>query len=174
VPDAAAPLDLRADLRTRRVLTSVTLDAPKETRALPRISWLLRQLKDAPGDLRVEVAFSGSRETTSLLLADAREEPRRLLSPTDPRREPRAFVLEMSRPLGTKRGKGKGSRGRHPSAGRLVLSRPRPATGRLASPGASAARRAAARAGDGPPASEDPPPSAEAGRDPGEALDPPA
>jgi hypothetical protein len=48
----------------------VTLDAPKETRALPRINWLLRQLKDAPGDLRVEVAFSGGRGTTSLLPAE--------------------------------------------------------------------------------------------------------
>jgi hypothetical protein len=109
IPDAAAPLDLRADLRARRVLTSAVIDAPKEGRAISRINWLLRQLKDTPGDLRVEVAFAGTRETTSLLLADAREDPKRLLSPTDPRREPRSLTLEASRPLGTKRGKGKGS-----------------------------------------------------------------
>lgn len=109
VPDAAAPLDIRIDLRARRVLTSATVDAPKEGRPLSRINWLLRQLKDAPSDLRLEVAFANTRETTSLLLRDAREEPKRLLSPSDPKRPPRAFVLETSRPLGTKRGKGRGS-----------------------------------------------------------------
>lgn len=31
------------------------------------------------------------------------------LSPSDPRREPLTFTLETSRPLGTKRGKGRGS-----------------------------------------------------------------
>lgn len=109
VPDAAAALDLRADLRARRVSTSATLTAPKEGRPLSRITWMLRQLKDARGDLRVEVAFSGVRETTSLLLSDARDDPKKLLSPTDPQREPRAFTLEASGPLGTKRGKSRGS-----------------------------------------------------------------
>lgn len=109
VPDAAASLDLRADLRARRVSTSATIAAPKEGRPLSRINWMLRQLKDARGDLRVEVAFSGARETTSLLLSAAREDPKKLLSPTDPQREPRAFILEASGPLGTKRGKARGS-----------------------------------------------------------------
>ena len=109
IPDAAAPLNLRADLRARKVLASVTVDAPREGRPLSRINWILRQLKDAPVDLRVEVAFANTRETTSLLLSDARADPKRLLSPTDPRREPRAFTIENGRPLGTKRGKGRGS-----------------------------------------------------------------
>ncbi len=70
---------------------------------------MLRQLKDAPSDLRVEVAFSGARETTSLLLGEAREYPDRLLSPTDRKREPRAFTLTLTRPVGAKRGKVRGS-----------------------------------------------------------------
>jgi hypothetical protein len=109
VPDAAAPLDLRADLRARKVLTSVAIDAPKDGRPLVRINWMLRQLKDAPRDLRIEVGFANCRETTSLLLSEALVDPKRLLSPTDPRREPRVFVLERGRPLGMKRGKGRGS-----------------------------------------------------------------
>jgi hypothetical protein len=109
VPDAAAPLDIRADLRARKVFTSVTVDAPKEGRPLSRINWMLRQLRDAPSGLRVEVAFVGVRETTSMLLGEAREDSKRLLAPSDPRREPRAFVLEIGRLLGTKRGKGRGS-----------------------------------------------------------------
>lgn len=109
VPDAAAALDLRVDLRARKVLTSATVTAPKEGRPLSRVNWMLRQLKDAPGDLRVEVAFAGARETTSLLLSAAREDPKKLLSPSDAGRDPRFFTLEASRPLGTKRGKGRGS-----------------------------------------------------------------
>jgi hypothetical protein len=109
VPDAVAPLDLRADLRTRRVIASVAVDAPGEGRPLSRINWLLRQVSDAPGNLRIEVAFHGTRETTSLLLSEARENPQALLSPTDVKRAPRTLTLAAARPLGTKRGKGKGS-----------------------------------------------------------------
>jgi hypothetical protein len=52
VPDAIGDIRIRADLRARRTLTSVTIDAPREGRAKPRINWLLRQLADAPEDLR--------------------------------------------------------------------------------------------------------------------------
>lgn len=109
VPDAVAPLDLRADLRTRRVIASVTVDAPGEGRPLSRINWLLRQIADAPADLRIDVAFQGARETTSVLLVDARDDPSALLSPTDPKRMPRSLTVAAARPLGTKRGKGRGS-----------------------------------------------------------------
>jgi hypothetical protein len=109
VPDTVAPLAITADLRTRQVHTSVTIDAPKEGRPGARINWLLRQLKDAPDSLRIEARFAGARETSSVLLAEAREYPQRLLSATDPKRAPRAFMLTLSRPLGTKRGKAKGS-----------------------------------------------------------------
>ena len=47
--------------------------------------------------------------TTSELLRDARDYPQRLLSATDPKREPRAFTMALTRPLGQKRGKGRGS-----------------------------------------------------------------
>jgi hypothetical protein len=109
VPDAVGDLRIRADLRARRTLTSVTLDAPREGRAKPRINWLLRQLGDAPADLRVEAAFPNARETTSMLLADVREWPEKLLYPADPKREPRSFTITLGRPMGQKRGKAEGS-----------------------------------------------------------------
>lgn len=109
VPDAVAPVEIIADLRARQVTTSVTLDAPREGRPLSRINWLLRQLRGADPHLRVEVGFAGTRETTSLLLEEAREFPQRLLSPTDPKREPRTLAVAMTRPMGLKRGKGAGS-----------------------------------------------------------------
>lgn len=109
VPDAVGDLRLRADLRARRTLTSVTVDAPREGRVTSRVNWLLRQLGDAPDDLRIEVAYPNARDTTSALLSQARDEPECLLYPPDPKREPRSFILTLARPMGSKRGKAEGS-----------------------------------------------------------------
>ncbi len=57
VPDAAGDLMLRADLRARRVVTSVSLDAPGDGRPATRLNWLLRQLRDAPDRLVIEASF---------------------------------------------------------------------------------------------------------------------
>jgi hypothetical protein len=109
VPDAVGPITVQADLRTRRVSTSVAVDAPRGGRPLTRVNWILRQLKQAPTDLRVDVQFVGARETTSLLLEEARAYPQRLLSANDAKREPRAFDLALARGMGTTRGKGEKS-----------------------------------------------------------------
>jgi hypothetical protein len=109
VPDAVSDLTVEADLRTRRVTTSVRVEAPREGRPKTRITWMLRQLRDATDDLRIDVSFASARETSSLLLSEAREAPERLLSSTDPKREPRAFQLALTRKMGTKRGKEEGS-----------------------------------------------------------------
>ena len=109
VPGAVGPIDVEADLRARLTRVSVKVAAPKEGRPQTRVNWILRQLKKAPGDLRVEVQFARTKETTALLLKDAREEPAGLLSPTDAKREPRGFTLSLARPLGTKRGRGERS-----------------------------------------------------------------
>lgn len=109
VPDAVGPLEVRAELGARQVRTSVTLEAPKDGRPLTRVNWLLRQLKDAPADLRIDTAFAGARETSSELLGKARESPHVLLSQTDAKREPRAFTITLSRSMGLKRGKTQGS-----------------------------------------------------------------
>jgi hypothetical protein len=109
VPDTIGPLAISADLRARQLTTSVDVDAPREGRPASRITWLLRQLANAPADLRITVSFANTRETTSLLLGEARQFPQRLLSPADPKREPRTFELAITRPLGLKTGKGQGS-----------------------------------------------------------------
>lgn len=109
VPDAVGPIDVEADLRARLTRATVKVSAPKDGRPLTRINWMLRQLTGAPQDLRIEVQFARTKETTALLLSDAREEPKALLSPTDPKREPRSFNLSLARPLGTKRGRGERS-----------------------------------------------------------------
>ena len=109
VPDAAGPLSVEADLRTKQVTTSVALAAPADGRAQTRINWMLRQLKEAPDGLVLEVSFANTKETTACLLSEARENAQSLRSPTDPNRLPRSFRLALSRPMGTKRGKGEKS-----------------------------------------------------------------
>ncbi|HET9593273.1 MAG TPA: hypothetical protein VFP17_10190 [Solirubrobacterales bacterium] len=109
VPGAVGPIEVEADLRARLTRVSVKVSAPKEGRPLTRINWMLRQLRKAPDDLRIEVRFSRTKESTALLLRDVGEDPKGLLSPSDPKREPRSFTLSLARPLGTKRGKGERS-----------------------------------------------------------------
>ncbi len=109
VPGAIAPVDIAVDLRTRLVTTSVDVAAPREGRSKTRITWLLRQLKDAPATLRIDATFPLVRETTSELLKQTIEKPERLLWSPDPKREPRSFKLALAREMGIKRGKGQGS-----------------------------------------------------------------
>lgn len=109
VPAAVGPIEVEADLRAQLTRTTVKVGAPKDGRPQTRINWILKQLKSAPDDLRIEVQFARTKETTAMLLADARENAKALLSPTDPKREPRAFRLSLARPLGTKRGRGERS-----------------------------------------------------------------
>jgi hypothetical protein len=109
VPDAVGPINVEADLRTQRVTASVAVDAPQEGRPLTRINWMLRQLREAPDDLRLDVSYANTRETSSALLHDVRERPQLLFSQSDGKREPRGFILALARQMGTKRGKGERS-----------------------------------------------------------------
>lgn len=109
VPDTVAPIELLADLRARQFITSVEIPAPREGRAKTKINWLLRQLKDAPDRLRVDVWFPNQKQTSSDLLGTIRDKPERLFSKSDASRAPRAFRLILSSELGAKRGKGEGS-----------------------------------------------------------------
>jgi hypothetical protein len=116
IPDAIGPLEIRTDLRGRQTVTSITIDAPREGGLKARFTWLMRQLKDAPDDLRIEAAFPSARSTTTASLGEVRREPKVLYYPPDPKREPRSFVLARSRPMGQKRGRGEGSFVRETSA----------------------------------------------------------
>jgi hypothetical protein len=116
IPDAVGPLEIRTDLRARQTVTSVALDAPREGGLKTRFTWLMRQLKDARDDLRVEAAFPNARVTTAASLGEVREDPKALYYPPDPKREPRSFVLARCRPMGQKRGRVEGSFVRETSA----------------------------------------------------------
>jgi hypothetical protein len=109
VPNAAAPIDLEADLRGRLFRTSIVLQAPREGRPKTRISWLLRQLADAPAVLHIEVRYPNQKEPSSCSLKEAKAKPDLLLYAPDLKREPSSFRLTMSKDLGPKRGRGAGS-----------------------------------------------------------------
>ena len=109
IPDAIGPLTIRADLRSQQALTSVSIDAPKDGTPRGRFGWLMRQLKEAPGDLRLEAVFPNARSTTTATLDQMRENPKALEYEPDPKRPPRAFVLTRCEPMGKKRGRAEGS-----------------------------------------------------------------
>lgn len=107
VPGAAGPLTVVADLRTSKVRVSASVPAPQEGGAQRRISWLLRQLKDAPDEILVDVHYAGAAEDTCERLGDVREAPTTLVS--DRNAEVESFELTASSPLGTKRSGLKGA-----------------------------------------------------------------
>lgn len=107
VPDAAGPLNVVADLRSRQITVSTELAAPRDGRTKGRVSWLLRQLRDAPDDLAIGTKVLRSTSTYAALLGVARENPD-LLYP-ESSKEVRGFVLKLSRNMGVKRDAGKGS-----------------------------------------------------------------
>ena len=109
VPDAVGPIKVVADLESRLVTTSVRVAAPKDGYPKTRINWLLRQLKDAPDDLRVTVSFPRLRTKTSLLLSDARPDAAALLLGSDKKKPPVSFDIALVRGMGGKRGKTRGS-----------------------------------------------------------------
>jgi hypothetical protein len=109
VPDAVGNIHLEADLAARLVTTSVDVKAPQKGWAKTRINWLIRQLKDAPSDTRIEVKFPMRREITSELVSKVQNSPERLLLTSDPKKEPKGFVVAVTRAMGEKKGKGKGS-----------------------------------------------------------------
>ena len=106
IPDAAAPVDVVADVRANRMTVSIDVDAPREGRPVTRVNWLVRQLRDAPDGLRIDAFTAGLRTSTSDLLRAVRDDPAVLIA--DPKREFRTFRVAATSPLGPKRGLGRG------------------------------------------------------------------
>jgi hypothetical protein len=83
------------------VRVGIDLDAPREGTAQRRISWLVRQLKDAPDAVLVEARFAGRSDTACERLADVRANPSVLLP--DRSAEITTFRLTLASVMGTKR-----------------------------------------------------------------------
>ncbi|WGY03671.1 hypothetical protein QI633_07860 [Nocardioides sp. QY071] len=108
IPDTVADIKITADLRSSKVTCELVVDAPKTGRPTTRVNWLARQLKDAPGSLRIEASALNQRGPGAAeLLSVVREDPALLVS--DPTRELRSFTVAQSVSMGTKRGRGRGA-----------------------------------------------------------------
>jgi hypothetical protein len=108
VPNAAAPIEITADLRASRVSCSMTVDSPTSGRSTTRLNWLLRQLRDSRPDVCVETITLRQRGRGAVWqLAKLRETPKAAVD--DPAREVRAFTVSLSGNAGTKRGRSRGS-----------------------------------------------------------------
>lgn len=107
IPGTIGDIEIKADLRAQRITTSLGFPAPSQGRPKTRVKWLLRQLKNSPGDLRIDCLGVRSKQSMSDLLETARAKPE-VLFPVDGR-EVGSFEVAMSRPMGVKRSGAKNS-----------------------------------------------------------------
>ncbi|WP_063057976.1 TerD family protein [Nocardia sienata] len=101
IPETAGDLVVVADIRTNRIRSRISVAAPGEGTSSRRLSWLLKQLAEAPGAVQVEAVFSERGHTTCEHLDTVRADPKVLL----PGRagEIVSFTLEQSFPMGNRR-----------------------------------------------------------------------
>jgi hypothetical protein len=108
IPGAASGLMVTADLRASQIRCHIDIEAPREGRPQTRVNWVLRQLKNAPDHVRLEAfVLHGRGDGASDLLGAVRENPALLIQ--DPTREIKSFRVALNAPMGTKRGRGRGS-----------------------------------------------------------------
>ncbi|WP_228002977.1 TerD family protein [Nocardia australiensis] len=101
IPGTVGDLVVCADVRTNKIRCRTTLDAPTEGTSARRLSWLLKQLEDAPGNVQVEVVFSERGNEVCEHLDTVRTDPKALTGG-------RAgvivsFALEQTFPMGNRR-----------------------------------------------------------------------
>ncbi|CUJ91213.1 hypothetical protein PH7735_01341 [Shimia thalassica] len=77
IPDAAAPLEVIADLNRRALEAGMTLRAPEDKKSSKaRLNWLLRQIRaESDADVYVRFCWPGRSEDTTHSLADLRADP---------------------------------------------------------------------------------------------------
>lgn len=108
IPRAVAPLVVTVDVRAGTITCHVDLEAPREGRPTTRVNWLVRQLRGAPESVRLEATVRHERgQGAAALLREVRETPQLLVR--DASKELRSFRVAMTTPMGTKRGRGRGS-----------------------------------------------------------------
>lgn len=108
VPNTVGDLVITADLRAGRLTCHVDVDAPREGKPTTRVNWLVRQLKEAPEQVRLEsFLFHARGSSAAELLSVVREQPGSLV--IDPKREIKSFRVARDSNLGSKRGKGRGT-----------------------------------------------------------------
>ena len=79
-PNTVAPIHVTTDLRAGQITCHLDIEAPREGRPTTRVNWLLRQLKTAPDNVRVEAFVANQRGGGAAeLLGTLRENPAALI-----------------------------------------------------------------------------------------------
>lgn len=108
IPNVTSPLSLVADLRSRQIVASTSIDAPKEGTSIDgRVSWLLRQLQAAPDNVKVEAKAAYRSTPFAAPLSAVRDDPS-VIYP-EGGRDIRVFILSLSSNAGLKRDNSRGS-----------------------------------------------------------------
>lgn len=105
IPNTAGDVELSADVKARQICAAMELAAPEDKGAVGRVSWLIRQLDQAPGDLVVEAYPKNARTPVAARLTEVRED-RSILLDGD-KREPHRFRLMLRRDMGMGRRTGR-------------------------------------------------------------------
>jgi stress response protein SCP2 len=101
IPETAGDLTVIADMRTSRIRCRTTVDAPNEGTAGRRVSWLLKQLDGAPGDVQLEAVFSERGNEACDHLDAVRADPKVLTAGRSG--DIVSFCLEQSFAMGSRR-----------------------------------------------------------------------
>ena len=101
IPNAVSPLTVTVDIRAGQITCSFSTGAPAEGRPTTRVNWLLRQLKEAPDQLRIEAFAARQRGGTAELLKVARDDPNVLVA--DPSKEIKSFTVTYLGKMGAAR-----------------------------------------------------------------------
>jgi hypothetical protein len=107
IPNVAGSLSISTDLRSRQVIASTSIDAPKEGSSKSRVSWLLRQLQTAPENLKIEARIAYKSTSLVAPLSAVRENAATLYP--EGGREIRGFALSTASNMGLKRDSSRGS-----------------------------------------------------------------
>ncbi|GGK23691.1 hypothetical protein [Salinarimonas ramus] len=85
VPDAAAPIEIRADLRARAIVVSMKVRAPEDRKSnKARLGWLLRQVEASdPAGIHVRLHYIGRAPSRQASLAEARTDAEELAGGRD-------------------------------------------------------------------------------------------
>lgn len=105
VPNAAGDMDIVVDIKARQIVIGSEVAAPDDRGGKARVTWMVRQLKDAPDKTVVEAYAKNQRSGEYAYLAAVRDEPQLLLG--DPARDPARFRLVARAEMGMSRTSGR-------------------------------------------------------------------
>ena len=101
VPDGAADLTVSVDLKARKITVSTQLAAPDNGTPRAAIVWLVKQMKDAPDSVLVDIYQKSGRIPATASLAQLRDDPRSGLP--ESKQPPSKFLVRQQTRMGTGR-----------------------------------------------------------------------